>query len=49
MKKYGVKMPNLYSRNGNFTINVLVLVYLSFGYPKTKTISKTELTNFIRN
>ncbi len=48
LKKYGVKMPKLYDRNGNFTMNALVLVYLSFGYPKTKIISKTELTNFIR-
>jgi len=49
LKKYGVKMPKLYGRKGNFTMNALVLVYLSFGYPKTKIISKTELTNFIRN
>ena len=49
LKKYGVKMPSLSSKDGNFTMNALVLVYLSFGYPKTKIISKTELTNFIRN
>ncbi|MDI6730587.1 MAG: hypothetical protein QMD06_03495 [Candidatus Altarchaeum sp.] len=38
LKKYGIKMPKVYSRNGNFTMNALVLVYLSFGYSKTKTI-----------
>ncbi|PKP59588.1 MAG: hypothetical protein CVT88_05150 [Candidatus Altiarchaeales archaeon HGW-Altiarchaeales-1] len=49
LKKYGVKMPGLHNKDGNFTMNGLVLVYLSFGYPKTKIVSKTELTNFIRN
>jgi len=49
LKKYGVKMPKLYSKNGNFTMNALVLVYLSLGYPKTKIVSKTDLTNFVRN
>ncbi len=49
LKKYGVKMPKLYGRNGNFTMNALVLVYLSLRYPKTRIISKTELTIFIRN
>jgi len=49
LKKYGVKMPSLSNKDSNFTMNALVLVYLSLGYPKTKIISKTELTNFIRN
>ena len=40
-------LPNLYSGR-KFTKNALVLVYLSIGYPKTKVISKTELTAFIR-
>ncbi len=49
LKKYGVKMPKLYDKDNNFTMNALVLTYLSFGYPTTKMVSKTELTNFIRN
>ena len=49
LKRYGVKMPSLFNKNGGFTMNALVLVYLSFGYPTTKAISKTELTSFIRN
>lgn len=49
LKKFGVKMPSLNNKEGQFTMNALVLVYLSFGYPKTKIVSKTELTKFIRN
>lgn len=49
LKKYGVKMPTLYNSQGNFTKNALVLIYLSFGYPKTRKITKMELTAFIRN
>ena len=49
LKKFGVRLPKLYSGDKKFTMNALVLVYLSFGYPKTKIVSKTELTSFIRN
>ncbi|OGZ71877.1 MAG: hypothetical protein A2998_00810 [Candidatus Staskawiczbacteria bacterium RIFCSPLOWO2_01_FULL_37_25b] len=49
LKKLGVKMPKLRNGNGKFTMNALVLVYLSLGYPKTRVVSKTELTTFIRN
>jgi len=49
LKKYGVKLPKLYTKGNQFTMNSLVLVYLSLDYPKTKVVSKTELTNFIRN
>ncbi|MBU4362007.1 hypothetical protein KJ813_05030 [bacterium] len=49
LKKYGVKMPALYDSQTQFTKNALVLVYLSIGYPKTKKVSKMELTTFIRN
>lgn len=49
LKKYGVVLPKLYDGKKRFTKNALVLVYLSLGYPKTKIVSKTELTNFIRN
>ena len=48
LKKDGVILPKLYGKNKKFTKNGLVLVYLSIGYPKTKTISKTELTSFMR-
>jgi hypothetical protein len=49
LKKFGVKLPQLFDNKGQFTKNALVLIYLSFGYPKTKVITKTELTRFIRN
>ena len=49
LKKFGVKLPKLQNGDGKFTMNALVLIFLSLGYPKTKVISKTELTNFIRN
>lgn len=48
LKSFGVKLPALKEPSGNFTKNALVLVYLSFGYPKTKEVTKVELTNFIR-
>lgn len=48
LKQYGVKLPKLYTKNKNFTKNALTLVCLSTGYPKTRVITKTELTKFIR-
>ncbi|XOB46495.1 MAG: hypothetical protein ACKKMV_03525 [Candidatus Nealsonbacteria bacterium] len=48
LKKYGVVLPKLYDKNKKFTKNALVLVYLSFGYPKTRKVSKTEITQFVR-
>lgn len=52
-KKYlrdkGVILPKLKNSNNEFTKDALVLVYLAQGYPNTKVISKTELTDFIRN
>ncbi len=48
LKKFGVKLPTLRNGKGELTKNSLVLVYLSFGYPKTRVVSKIELTNFIR-
>lgn len=45
---FDIKLPRL--RNGDsFTINSLVLVYLAKNYPKTKIVSKEELTQFIKN
>ena len=49
LKKFGVKLPKLQDTEGNFTKDALVLVYLSLGYPKTKPVSKTDLTHFIRS
>lgn len=49
LKKHGVDLPKLYDTEKRFTKNALALVYLSIGYPKTKVVSKTELTGFIRN
>lgn len=49
LKQYGVKLPNLYDSKGKFTKNALVLVYLADDYPKTRTVTKEELTRFIRH
>lgn len=43
----GVVLPSL-ERNGNFTKDALVLVYLSRNYPNTDIVTKQELTYFIR-
>jgi len=48
LKKHNVKLPKLYNLQRQFTKDALVLIYLSLGYPKTKIVSKTELTAFIR-
>ena len=48
LKKFGVKLPKLQDAKGGFTKDALVLIYLSLGYPKTKPVSKTELTHFVR-
>jgi predicted restriction endonuclease len=48
LRQYGVKLPKLTDKEGNYTKDALVLVYLSHGYPKTKSASKGELTQFIR-
>ncbi len=47
LEKEGVILPKLKDKNG-FTKNALVLVYVSLGYPKTRQLTKTELTNFVR-
>lgn len=49
LERFGVKLPKLRVSSGGFTKDALVLVYLSFGYPKTKPASKTELTQFVRS
>lgn len=49
LKQYGVKLPKLYDKNYKFTKDALVLVYLAYDYPKTRKVSKEELTKFIRS
>lgn len=47
LKKFGVKMPKLKNSEG-YTKDALILVYLAQGYPNTKKVSKSELTQFVR-
>ena len=49
LKKYGVKLPKLYNKEKKISKDALVLVYLARGYPKTRKITKEELTIFIRS
>lgn len=48
LKKYGVKIPKLRDKNGKFTKDALVLVYLARFYPNTVVVTKSELTEFVR-
>lgn len=48
LKKYNVKLPRLYFR-GKYSKGALSLIYLARNYPKTHTVTKKELTDFIRN
>ena len=43
----GVRLPRL-RQAGQYTKYALTLVYLAQGYPHTRTVSKKELTEFIR-
>ncbi|PTY39170.1 hypothetical protein [Brachyspira hampsonii] len=43
----GVKLPSLKDKNG-YTKNALVLVRLAKNYPNTDIVSKSELTDFIK-
>lgn len=47
LKGHGVKMPRLKDKKG-FCKKALVLVYLAQGYPDTGIVTKTELTDFMR-
>lgn len=47
LKQYGVKLPKLFIGK-NYTKDALTLVYLAQGYPVTRIVSKSELTEFIR-
>lgn len=44
----GVKLPKLRKADGGYTQAALTLVLLAQGYPETKTVSKSELTRFVR-
>jgi hypothetical protein len=44
----GVKLPELRRADGQYTQTALTLVLLAQGYPDTKTVSKSELTEFMR-
>jgi len=48
LKKFGVKLPNL-RYYGNYTKKALVLVYLAYGYPNTRVVTKGELTEYIEH
>lgn len=49
LKKFGVKLPKLKNVDKKYTKDALTLVYLSNGYPNTTSVSKTELTKFVRS
>lgn len=49
LKRYGVKLSKLYDAQKHFTKDALVLVYLAYDYPKTRKVSKDELTKFVRS
>lgn len=48
LKAEAVRLPSLRNRDGQFTKDALTLVYLVQGYPNTRWVSKSELTEFIR-
>jgi hypothetical protein len=48
LRNRGVHLPRLRDKEGKFTKDALTLVYLAQGYPETRWVSKTELTDFIR-
>jgi len=49
LQSFGVKLPKLYDLKNDFTKDALALVYLAYDYPKTRKVSKEELTKFIRS
>lgn len=48
LAQWGVKLPTLRKANGEYTLAALTLVYLAQGYPATRHVSKSELTEFVR-
>ena len=48
LQRHGVKLPKLKNAAEGYSKDALVLVYLAFGYPGTRVITKAELTQFVR-
>ena len=48
LDELGVKLPQLRKSNGDYVLSALTLVYLARGYPAVQTVSKSELTQFMR-
>ena len=48
LDELGVKLPQLRKSNGDYVLSALTLVYLARGYPDVQTVSKSELTQFMR-
>ncbi len=48
LQGYGVSLPKLYNVRKNFSVDALTLVFLARNYPATKWVTKTKLTNFVR-
>ena len=48
LEELGVKLPQLRKANGDYVLSALTLVYLARGYPAVQTVSKSELTQFMR-
>ena len=48
LDELGVKLPQLRKANGDYVLSALTLVYLARGYPAVQTVSKSELTQFMR-
>lgn len=48
LNELGVKLPQLRKASGDYVLSALTLVYLARGYPDVKTVSKSELTQFMR-
>ena len=48
LKPFGVHFPRLRNSKNHYTKDALVLIYLCQNYPKTRKVTKEELTQFIR-
>ena len=48
LAELGVKLPQLRKSTGDYVLSALTLVYLARGYPDVRTVSKSELTQFMR-
>ncbi len=48
LKNFGVTLPELF-RSDNYTKSALVLIYLAYGYPNTRIVTKHELTEYVEH